>query len=217
MADSRLVENDKCLQWLQEWQSEVKGRQDLKASERNRLFLSDKTMNDVTSCIVGFNALCSFSFQAHPGCRVSAYRVNSDLVENVFCQQRGRNGQNDNPTYSQYGPSINSILLGQTTTTKKSKTGKVDRYAFFKPSKLPVQRKDSKKEPKSHVHGKDNEITTTSEDMLHDVQNLYMTRESLPSGLCAFFPPLTSHKPHWGEEMVVMLHFDCYLCLQLFC
>ncbi|KXJ10049.1 uncharacterized protein LOC110246000 [Exaiptasia diaphana] len=32
MADIRLVENDKCLQWLHEWQSEVKGRLDLKAS-----------------------------------------------------------------------------------------------------------------------------------------------------------------------------------------
>ena len=69
MADSRLVENDKCLQWLQEWQSEVKGRLDLKASERNRLFLSDKTMNDVTSCILGF-------FKKH--CVVSRLKYNLD-------------------------------------------------------------------------------------------------------------------------------------------
>lgn len=145
MADHRLVENDKCLEWFQQWQSEVKGRKDLKASERNRLFLSDKTMHDVTSCILGFKELCRLSFQAHPGCSVSACRVNSDLVENVFCQQRGRNGQNDNPTYAQYGPTINSILLGQTTTTKKGNTGKVDQYAFNKPQRLPVQRKDAKR------------------------------------------------------------------------
>lgn len=143
MNDSRFIENDQCLEWLQKWQREVQSRVDLKASERNKLFLSTKTMHDVTSCIVGFKALCSLSFQKHPGCNVLAFRVNSDLVENVFCQQRGRNGQNDNPTYAQYGPTINSILLGQTTTTKKSNTGKVDSYAFLRPEKLPVIRKES--------------------------------------------------------------------------
>ncbi|KAK3747957.1 hypothetical protein QZH41_019192 [Actinostola sp. cb2023] len=140
MADSRLEENDRCLEWLQNWQHDVKEKKELRASERNKLFLSDKTMFEVASCILGFKALCKISFQAHPGCNVSAYRVNSDLVENVFCQQRGRNGQNDNPTYAQYGPTINSILLGQTTTTKKGNTGKVDQYAFYKPEKLPVKR-----------------------------------------------------------------------------
>jgi len=140
MADSRLEENDRCLEWLQNWQHDVKEKKELRASERNKLFLSDKTMFDVASCILGFKTLCKISFQAHPGCNVSAYRVNSDLVENVFCQQRGRNGQNDNPTYAQYGPTMNSILLGQTTKTKKGNTGKVDQYAFYKPEKLPVKR-----------------------------------------------------------------------------
>jgi hypothetical protein len=97
-------------------------------------------MFDVTSCILGFKELCKISLQKHPGYSVSAFRVNSDIVENVFCQQRGRNGQNDNPTYVQYGPTMNSILLGQTTTTTKSNTGSVRSFSFYKPQKLPVNR-----------------------------------------------------------------------------
>ena len=203
MADSRLVENDKCLQWLQDWQSEVKGRKDLKAAERNKLFLSDKTMNDVTSCILGFKALCSFSFQAHPGCNVSAYRVNSDLVENIFCQQRGRNGQNDNPTYAQYGPSINSILLGQSTTTKKSNTGKVDRYAFYKPQKLPVKRKDTKKEPAADNIRTDSDVPTNNADKLCNDNALCASEISTESGPCLtefLFPASISQSTLGGRN-----------------
>jgi hypothetical protein len=39
---------------------------------------------------------------------------NSDIVENLFGQQRGiRNGLNANPTLKQYGPSNTAIILGQ--------------------------------------------------------------------------------------------------------
>ena len=128
-------------------------------------------------------------------------------MENVFCQQRGRNGQNDNPTYVQYGPSINSILLGQTTTTKKGNTGKVDNYAFHKPNKLPVQRNDSKKRPL--MESKETEAAITRDVISDDVHNVCVFRESLPAGLHAFFFPSdisqsTLGGGGGGEEMVAM-------------
>jgi hypothetical protein len=44
MADPRLEENDRCLQWLKSWRSDVEKRKDLKASERNKQFLSQKSI-----------------------------------------------------------------------------------------------------------------------------------------------------------------------------
>lgn len=141
MADRRFGENERALIWLQEWEAEVDSTQGLNATEINKLIISKKTMFDVSSCIIGFKEFCKFTFNEHPGCTVYAHRLNSNIVENIFCQQRGRNGQNDNPTYLQYGPTMNSILLGQSTTTKKSNTGNVECLPFYKANKLPVKRR----------------------------------------------------------------------------
>lgn len=103
MADPRFEENEVSLKWLQAWENEVKSIVGMKATERKKLFISDKTMFDVSSSVIGFRELCKSSFKYHPGSSVYAHRVNSNIVENVFCQQHGRNGQNDNPTYQQYG------------------------------------------------------------------------------------------------------------------
>ena len=51
--------------------------------------------------------------------------VNSDVVENVFCQLRGRNGNKDNPRYVDVGPTMNGVILGQSNCSRKSNTGYV--------------------------------------------------------------------------------------------
>ncbi|XP_014663462.1 PREDICTED: uncharacterized protein LOC106806123, partial [Priapulus caudatus] len=49
--------------------------------------------------------------------------INSDIVENFFCQQRGLcNGMATNSTISQYEPAVNAIILGQSTISKKGNT-----------------------------------------------------------------------------------------------
>ena len=141
MADPRFNENEQCLKLLGAWRKTVSNRKDLQASDRNKMFLSEKTMFDVSSTIIGFREFCKQAFKNHPGICVVSHCINSNIVENVFCQQRGLNGQNDNPTYAQYGSTINSILLGQTAITNKSNTGSVESLSFYKPSKLPVIRK----------------------------------------------------------------------------
>lgn len=51
-------------------------------------------------------------------------RLNSDIIENIFCQQRNlHNVANTNPTYLGYCYSINSVILGQETISRKSHTG----------------------------------------------------------------------------------------------
>ena len=98
--------------------------------------LSDKLRFDLKSTIVGFIEVCKISFDKNQGCQIIPGKTNSDIVENIFCQERSNNSQNDNPTYAQYGPTMASILIGQTTTTIKSNTRSLDRLPFFVPGKL---------------------------------------------------------------------------------
>lgn len=68
----------------------------------------------------------------HVSCRSCCYkfeneivpsRINSDIIENIICQQRSLyHGENTNPNY-EYRTGINSILIGQTSTSKKFNTG----------------------------------------------------------------------------------------------
>ena len=56
------------------------------------------------------------------GSSVMASRLNSDIVENFFSQQRSqKHGANTNPTYLQYSKGVNSVLLGR-SSSKRSKT-----------------------------------------------------------------------------------------------
>ena len=100
MEDARFSEDKKALAWIQGWQAEVPLQHHLSAKERNKLFISTKTMFHISSTVLGFEEICKCTFQRHPGCCVYAYRMNSNLVEIVFCQQRGRNGQNDSLTHT---------------------------------------------------------------------------------------------------------------------
>ena len=62
MADCRFGENERALTWLQKWEAEVDSTQGLNATEKNKLFISKKTMFDVSSCIIGFQEFCKFTF-----------------------------------------------------------------------------------------------------------------------------------------------------------
>lgn len=86
--------------------------------------------------LVGFRQLSEIVVNKFPGSGIVPARTNSNIIENVFCQQRERNGQNDNPNYNQYCSTVNGIILGQRTTTKKSNTGNVDSLSFFTPTRL---------------------------------------------------------------------------------
>lgn len=51
-------------------------------------------------------------------------RVNSDVIRNIFCQQRTiHNGANTNPTYLGNCHSVKSVILGQTSINRLSHAG----------------------------------------------------------------------------------------------
>ena len=133
--DSRFKELHNCLKWLNDWQDEA-SKAPGSASERNKMTLSTKTFFDVRSMIVGFQSMVTEAIKDCPGTQILAWKVNTNLVENIFCQQRGYHGQNDNPRYSQYTHGMNSILLGQTTSTNRNNTGVVESLPMYRPDKL---------------------------------------------------------------------------------
>lgn len=133
MADDRITMLDDCVSWLQDQIDETKESQGTPA-ERNKKIISEKTIFDVLSMSLGFRRVCQ-SITKNGG-MILPSSFNSDIVENVFCQQRGRHGQNDNPTYLQYADGMNGILLAQSITTLKSNTGDVGSFPFCKPKKL---------------------------------------------------------------------------------
>ncbi|XP_078382573.1 uncharacterized protein LOC144665241 [Oculina patagonica] len=135
MSDSRLNKIDACLNWLQQWEKSVLSTQHT-IPVKNKMMLSDKLRFDLASMLVGFRQLSEIVVNKFPGSGIVPARTNSNIIENVFCQQRGRNGQNDNPNYNQYCSTMNGIILGQHTTTKKSNTGNVDSLSFFTPTRL---------------------------------------------------------------------------------
>lgn len=135
ISDNRLYQIDKCFNWFHQWETSVTSTQNT-MSVKNKMMLSDKLRFDLASMLVGFRQLSQIILNSFPGSGVVPARTNSNIIENVFCQQRGRNGQNDNPNYNQYCSTMNGIILGQRTTTKKSNTGSVDNLSFFTPSRL---------------------------------------------------------------------------------
>lgn len=134
-TDSRLNQIDMCLNWFQEWEKSVLSTNHI-MSVKNKMMLSDKLRFDLASMLLGFRQLSELVINKFPGSGMVPARTNSNIIENVFCQQRGRNGQNDNPNYDQYCSTMNGIILGQRTTTKKSNTGSVESLSFFTPTRL---------------------------------------------------------------------------------
>lgn len=136
LDDHRLAMNHEILEYFQKWEMDAQSHQELSKADCARRLLSQKLRFDISSMIIGFQEVCKIAFIRFPGSTISPFRTNSDLVENVFCQETGNNGQNSNPTYAQYGPTMNSILLRQTTTTSCSNTGSVENLTFFKSGNL---------------------------------------------------------------------------------
>ena len=119
IEDKRLDDIMSALAWFNEWESSVK-KQKMSLSEQEKCLMSSQTREDLNSCIIGFNNLCKTTLESHRNSIVPA-RINSDVIENIFCQQRGIiNGNNTNPTFYQYVKNINAVIIGQNAISKNS-------------------------------------------------------------------------------------------------
>jgi len=73
--------------------------------------------------LLTFKDICIIHLNRFPRGYVVPSRINSDIVENHFCQQRGLyNGSSTNPTYMNYCSTVNSIVLGQSLKSRGRKS-----------------------------------------------------------------------------------------------
>ena len=108
IEDERLIENKCCLEWLHMWETQVKSADGISLKEKSKMFLSNKTMFDVCSMIMGFEAYCDILFKMYPGSSVSACYTNQDKLENFFGKQRAHNGA---PLIQQFCKQVRTIYV----------------------------------------------------------------------------------------------------------
>lgn len=123
ISDDRLKQNHDSMDWFIEWEKNIKQNKTIKNKEK--CLISHQTREDIVSAVLGFEELCLYKLKKS-NASIVPNRINSDVVENLFCQQRTlHNGANSNPTYLGYCHSINAVILGQSSVSKKSNTGGV--------------------------------------------------------------------------------------------
>ncbi|KAJ8310272.1 hypothetical protein KUTeg_012137 [Tegillarca granosa] len=92
-------------------------------NKRYKSLLTMETREDLDYMYFGFMSivdLCTNELNIE----LVPSRVNSDIIENIFCQERSLyHGANSNPNYNEYRAGINSIILGQSTISKKANCG----------------------------------------------------------------------------------------------
>ena len=120
IEDKRIDDITNAFTWFNEWKAYV-NEKDLSTNEKDKQLLSAQTREDLNSCIIGFSALCRNTLKGNRNSIVPA-RLNRDVIENIFCQQRGTiNGNNTNPTFYQYVKNINAVIIGQNAVSQISK------------------------------------------------------------------------------------------------
>ena len=104
LDDHCLALNEQVLSYLQNCAQDADDHQELSKADRAKRFLSYKLRFGISCMIIGFREVCKIAFERFPGSTISPSRTYSNLLSTFFCQERGHNGQNSNPTYAQYGP-----------------------------------------------------------------------------------------------------------------
>lgn len=127
--DPRFEENRKVLKFFEQWENEIyagaKQYDDFSKSEQNRCLMSKETRDDLRSMVTCFEQYCSDKFTRHSNVSINVKLMNTDVAENIFCQQRSMcNGGSTHPTLLQYRKSLNTIILCQPTYSPKSNAGK---------------------------------------------------------------------------------------------
>jgi hypothetical protein len=133
--DPRLTHLRNVLLWFRTWEKEIIFTN---IENKDKCLLSMQTREDIISCIKGFDSMCFEKFKRSCGSVIPA-RINSDAIENIFSQQRGiHNGSNSNPDYLTYCRTMNSIILGESSVSKKSNAAETNKGAMFHKPKRQV-------------------------------------------------------------------------------
>ena len=135
LTDARLKQFSDVYDWFKAWEKSDSGEEP--TNKRHKGLLTMETREDIDFLYHGFMSLVEFSLTELKYCVVPS-RINSDVIENVFCQQRSLyHGATTSPTYNAYRQGINSVVLGQSTISKKSNAACSKAEPFAKSLKLP--------------------------------------------------------------------------------
>ena len=130
LNDLRLSQLRDVETWLNNWEEQVKALESVTSAEKAKMLMSHETMNDVRSMLKGFGEICKQRVVIQKRSLVPA-GLNSDIVENFFCQQRTIcHGSNTNPSVYQYKYGITATILGQNAVSKKSNAASKSKRAI---------------------------------------------------------------------------------------
>eukprot|EP00112_Aurelia_sp_Birch-Aquarium-sp1_P000832 Seg108.1 transcript_id=Seg108.1/GoldUCD/mRNA.D3Y31 product="hypothetical protein" protein_id=Seg108.1/GoldUCD/D3Y31 len=120
--DSRFIENESVLHWLDDWEKTTK-QLGISALEKRKRMISSKTKFDLNSMVKGFKAYCLIMMECFEGIHIVTHTTSQDYVELFFACQRAQQGQTTNPTEQQYATNINAITKMRDLKFKKSNCG----------------------------------------------------------------------------------------------
>ena len=137
--DPRLHKLQKVLAWFHDWVRAVECSGQTKP-QQNRCLMTKAAREDLDSTVMGLSHLCKVHF-AKCDRSLCPARLNSDVIENVFCQQRAlQHGANDNPDLLQYSHGITTLVLTQPPLSRKRNS-----HGLVEPPTLKVDIKKARK------------------------------------------------------------------------
>ena len=135
MNDTRISKLKEAYNWFKAWEKQV--CQNDTVGKRYKDLITMETREDLDFMFYGIMSLTEYAInEIH--IEVVPSRLNSDIIENIFCQQRSiYHGPTTNPTYNSYRTGINSVILGQTVVSKKCNASgnRAEPYAAKRPTK----------------------------------------------------------------------------------
>ena len=140
--DKRLDTLKKVLQWFKTWEEEAKSDVSVQETKRSKMIPTWEFLNDLESLILGFFRVVQIHLSQFPDSQIVPSRFNSDVAENIFCQERGLlNGNLTHPTYATYCSTVNSIILGQSVKSR----GRKSNAGILPAAPLPFYKKKKRK------------------------------------------------------------------------
>ena len=112
ITDAKLDELSAVHTWFKTWETSVTDSLFSKLEITNKL-LTRECREDISSLIQGFHEICKKRFCDDKVFAIVPFRMNSDPIENLFCQQRATyHSSSDNPNVYAYESGLSSVILG---------------------------------------------------------------------------------------------------------
>jgi hypothetical protein len=121
--DLRLSQIRNILEWFRNWRKGVNEIDNIKEDIKSKMLPSRQCIDNIDNMLITFPAVCEQHLNEFEFGSIKPSRFNNEIVENLFCQQKGvYNGNNSNPNYINYCKSVNSVLLGQSLKSRARKS-----------------------------------------------------------------------------------------------